>query len=104
MSEHIQKLSIIEQNLNQIVSQKQQFNKQLLEIESAVSELNNVDQAYHIVGSVMVKKNSNDLKKDLSEKKELIKVRLESLDKQERTLRDQAQDIQEKVMSELDKQ
>ena len=102
MSEDIQQLSSIEQNLNTVISQKQQFNKQLLEIESALSELGAVDQAYHIVGSVMIKKKSGDLKKDLDEKKELIKVRLQSLEAQEKTFRDQAQKLQEKVLKDLD--
>lgn len=104
MSEDIQKLSMLEQNIGSIVSQKQQFNKQLLEIESALSELNSTEEAYQIVGSVMIKKKSEDLKKDLDEKKELIKVRLESLDKQEKTLQQQAQELQEKVMTTLDNQ
>lgn len=104
MSEDIQQLSIIEQHLTSIISQKQQYNKQLLEIESALSELDNIDEAYQIVGSVMIKKKSSDLKIDLNEKKELIKIRLQSLDKQEIIYQKQAKEIQNKVMGELDNQ
>lgn len=104
MSEDIQQLSMIEQHLTGIISQKQQYNKQLLEIESAISELDNVEEAYQIVGSVMIKKKSSDMKNDLDEKKELIKVRLQSLEKQEKTYQLQAKELQDRVMGELDNQ
>lgn len=102
MSEELQQLSMLEQNLGTIISQKQTFNKQLLEIESALSELESTTEAYHIVGSIMIKKSSEDLKKELLEKKELLKVRLESFEKQESTLRSQAKVLQDKVMNDLD--
>ena len=101
-NEDLDQLNILEQNLSSIVSQKQQFNKQLLEIESALSELDSVKDAFKIVGTVMIKKSSDDLKKDLSERKSLINIRLESFDKQEKLLREQVHTLQEKVMRELD--
>jgi len=104
MSEDIQQLSMIEQHLTNITSQKQQYNKQILEIESALSELDKLDEAYQIVGSVMIKKKSSDIKADLNEKKELVKVRLQSLEKQEKNYQEQAEKLQNKVMQDLDKQ
>lgn len=104
MSEDIQQLSMIEQHLNSIISQKQQYNKQILEIESALSELDLVDEAYQIVGSVMIKKKSSDIKVNLNEQKELIKVRLQTLEKQEKSYQEQAKKLQDKVMGDLDKQ
>jgi prefoldin beta subunit len=104
MSEDIQQLSMLEQHLTNIISQKQQYNKQLLDIESAISELDSVEEAYQIVGSVMIKKKSVDMKTNLDEKKELIKIRLQSLDKQEQIYQEQAKELQDKVMTNLDNQ
>ena len=69
--ERIQQLSFIEQNLTNIVGQKQQFQRQSLEIDSALAELKNSSEGYQIVGSVMVKKSSEDIIKNLEEKKKI---------------------------------
>jgi len=102
MNDKIQQLTMLEQNLNAIISQKQQFNKQFLDIENALSELTNQDEAYEIVGNVMIKKSSKDISKNLNEKKELIKIRLSTLTKQESDLKSQVAELQEEVMKNLD--
>ena len=99
--EDIQKLSMLEQSLSSVVSQKQQYNKQFLELESALTEMKGVSEAYQIVGSIMVKKTSAELSKDLEEKKKVLEVRLKSLEKQEKSLREEVKELQEKVVSEL---
>ena len=102
MNDKIQQLTMLEQNLNAIISQKQQFNKQFLDIENALSELTNQDEAYEIVGNVMIKKSSKDISKNLNEKKELIKIRLSTLTKQESDLKSQVVELQDEVMKNLD--
>lgn len=101
--EEIQQLSMLEQSLSSTVSQKQQYNKQFLEIESALTEMKNTKEAYQIVGSIMIKKTGEELTKDLEEKKKVLEVRLASLEKQEKSLREDVKALQEKVVSELSK-
>jgi prefoldin beta subunit len=72
-----------EQQLQHILFQRQQFSAQLLEIESALEELKEAKTAYKIVGNIMVGATPTDLVKDLEERKELIALRLKSIDKQE---------------------
>ncbi|MEA3399185.1 MAG: prefoldin subunit [Patescibacteria group bacterium] len=100
--EDIQQLSFIEQNLSSVVQQRQSHQKHILEIENAISELEHSDEGYEIVGSIMVKKSSEDIKSSLEEKKKIHASRLSSLEKQENSLRDKAKELQEKVMANLE--
>ena len=60
----IQQLQLIEQNLQNIVMQKQAFQMQLMENENAFNELDKTKKnAYKIIGTIMVSSNNEDLKK-----------------------------------------
>ena len=97
----IQELQLLEQNLQAFSQQKQGIQLQLLEIESALKELEGVDEAYRIVGPIMVQKTKKELQEELGSKKELSELKLGSLEKQETKLRDRASKIQKEVLGEL---
>ena len=97
----LEELQLIEQQLSSVVGQRQQYNKQVLEIDNAISELANKEEAYYIVGSVMVKKDAKTLLSDLNEKKELCTLRVESLDQQEKSLREKATQLQQEVLGSM---
>lgn len=97
----IQDLQLFEQNLSNLASQKQQFQSQLFEIESALSEIQKTNISYKLIGNVMVKTERADLNKDLIEKQEIIALRVKSLEKQEMTLSEKAKELQKEVMEEL---
>ena len=80
MQNKINQLSMMEQNIQNFALQKQQFQAQLLEIESAEKELKESKEAFKIIGNIMVSTDKETLKKDLSEKKETLKTRIESFD------------------------
>ena len=101
--EKIQQLNIIENSLSQIISQKQQYQKQIMEIDSALEELEGHKEAYQIVGTLMLKKDSKDIKKDLEERKEMYEVRLQSMEKQESKLKEQAESLREELVNNLEK-
>ena len=84
--EKLQQLGIIEQSLNQALTQKQQYDKLLLDTTAALEEIGDSKEVYQIVGSIMIKKDVSDVKKDLEEKKERYNVRVKSLEKQEKQL------------------
>lgn len=102
--EKIQQLSMLEQNLTSIVTQRQTLHKQLLEIDNALTALETAEEGYQIVGTVMVKKSSKELKKDLEEKKKMITLRMSSYEKQENSLRSQMQSLQNEVMQGMNKE
>lgn len=102
MSEiNINQLQLLQQNLQNILLQKQQFQKQLSEIDSALNELKDSSNVYKIIGNIMVASKKPELQKDLQQKKEIIDLRLKNFEKQEQTLKQKAEELQQKMMEEL---
>jgi prefoldin beta subunit len=95
--EKIAQLQLYEQSLQNILVQKQQFQSQGIEIESALAELEKTNEAYKIVGNIMVASKKEDLKKDLEGKKETIGLRIKTMEKQENNIRAKAKKLQEEV-------
>lgn len=102
VEEKINQLSVYEQNAQYIGSQRQRFQAQLLEIDSALNEIKDKKDAYKLIGNIMVKQSSEQIKKELDEKKELINIRIDSIKKQEETIKKKAAELQKEVMDALD--
>lgn len=99
--EMISELSLYEQNLSHLVSQKQHFQSQILEVESALSELDNSKEFYKIIGSIMVKKDKDSIKEELDEKHKLLSIRIESIESQENVIRDKSKKLRDKLISNM---
>lgn len=97
----INQLQILEQGMQSMLMQKQQFQLQQVEIESALKELERVNEAYKIVGNIMVLSKKADLEKDLTSKKEVIELRIKNMEKQENQLREKASKLQSEVLREM---
>ncbi len=102
IQEKINNLSVMEQGLQQILNQKKNFQSQLLEVESALKEINS-DECYKIIGNFMFKKDSQEIKKDLEEKRDLLNVRIKSFEKQEEESEKNFKSLQDEVLKELSK-
>jgi prefoldin beta subunit len=102
IDEKINNLSMLEQNAQQLSTQRQSFQSQILEIDSALEELKNSKEAYRIIGSIMVKSDASKLKEELDSKKKLIDIRVNSIEKQEEIAREKAKKLQEEIMNELE--
>ncbi len=97
----INQLQLYEQTLQNILVQKQQFQSQLAEIQSALSELEKTKEAYKIIGNIMVFSNKEDLKKELNSKKEMNELRIKTLEKQENQIKEKAKKLQEEVSEKI---
>ncbi len=97
----ISQLQMMEQSMQGFLMQKQQFQGQLVEIESALKELEKSKEAYKIVGNIMVSSDKKELEDDLKKKKEIVELRIKTLEKQESQIKEKASGIQEEVMKEL---
>ncbi len=88
-----------QQQMQNVMIQKETLKMQSLEIEKAVEELNGTKQenAYKIVGSVMVKKDINELKKELADSKEDFGLKIKSLDTVELKIKEKLKDLQGKL-------
>lgn len=100
----IEQLQSFEQSSQNIVMQKQQFQSQLLEIESALKGLDDSENAYKIVGNIMISAKKEDLKKELNEKKEVTELRIKTIEKQEEQIKKKSGELQKEVMSVLEKE
>jgi prefoldin beta subunit len=98
----ISQLQMLEQNMQNILSQKQTFQTQLIETEAALSELEKTTgKTYKIIGNIMVSLDKKDLSKDLEDKKEVLTLRLTSIEKQEDQLRQKSSQLQEELLKEM---
>lgn len=101
--ENIGQLQMLEQQVQTMAMQKQQFQSQLFEVENALKELKTSKTAYKIVGNIMVLSEKEKLEKDLKQKKEIIDLRIANLDKEEKKLKEKAKKLQEELLSKLKK-
>lgn len=95
----IAQLQLLEQNIQNFLLQKQTFQTQAIEIDNAIEELDKTKgQTYKIVGAIMVSSEKEDLKKDLKNKREVIDLRIKSIEKQENQLKEKASKLQSEVI------
>lgn len=103
VEEKIQELQMIEQNLQGFLAQKQAFQAQLMEAETALKELKNTEKAYKIVGNIMILADKKELEEELNSKKEIAELRIKTLERQEAKLRESASELQKEVLEEMNK-
>jgi prefoldin beta subunit len=104
VQQRLLRLQQLQQTLQSVLTQKQQLELGLAEIEQALNELEKLTaQAviYKSVGSLLVKAKKTKVTKELKEQKELLSMRISVLGKQEERLRTQAKDLQTKLQQDL---
>jgi len=100
----INELQLLEQNLQNLLMQKNTFQSQLLEVENALKEIKSAkDKIYKIIGPIMIEEKKEKVNKDLVSKKELVDLRLKSIEKQEKQLKEKYSKLQEGIMKGLKK-
>ena len=99
----IRQLQLMEQAMQQLLVQKQTFQMQLMETESALKELSGTGEAYRIIGNIMVLTKKEELETELNEKKETIELRISSLEKQETKTRERAATLQKDIIATIKK-
>ncbi len=102
--EKISQLQMFEQSLQSFLGQKQQFQVQLVEVDSALGELANTNKAYKIVGNIMVESDRDELKADLQSKKEMLELRIKTMEKQESQVRERASKLQSDILKNMKKE
>ncbi|MBI4145976.1 prefoldin subunit beta [Candidatus Woesearchaeota archaeon] len=99
--ENIQRLQLYEQNLQALNQQKQQFQAQIYELDGALKELETASNAYKLVGGIMISTDKQTLTKELTSKKEMFDLRVQTLDKQEKQIKEKAQKLQAEVLKQV---
>lgn len=103
--EKIMRMQEMQQQVQNYLMQKQQIQIQKIEVENALKELEkgNNNEVYEIVGTIMLKKESEELQKTLNEKKGLYELRLKTITKQIDKLTEESKKLQEKLLKEMKK-
>ena len=100
----IQEMQILEQNLQNILMQKQAFQMELSETESALIEINKSgDEVFKIIGQLMIKSDKSKILEELSDKEKILNLRLNSLEKQENSISKKLSEFRDEVMKEMGK-
>ena len=98
----IQDLQIIEQNMQSLLMQKQAFLLESSETENALEQLKKAeDEVYKIVGQIMIKSKKSDVEKELKQKKEILDLRIKSIEKQENLVKEQLTKRRDEVIKKL---
>ena len=104
IQQRLLRLQQLQQTLQGVMAQKQQLTLQLNEVEQASNELEKLNETaviYKSIGALLVKSEKDKVTTELTERKELLKMRVDVLGKQETRLRTQAKDLQEKLQQDL---
>jgi len=101
--EEILQFQQTQQQMQVLLSQKQNLQMQSVEMENALEELgkNEKGDVFEVVGNIMIKKSSDEISKNLNEKKELMDLRLSTLDKQIEKLNEKATELQKKMAKKI---
>lgn len=97
----LQELQFLEHNIQNLILQKQAFDMELSETKSALTELeNSSEEVYKIIGQLMIKTEKKKILEELKNKEKLLSIRINSLEKQEKTLSEKVESIRENILSE----
>jgi len=100
----IQEMQILEQRLQNSIMQRQAFQMELAETDSALIELEKSgDEVFKIIGQLMIKSEKSKIKEELLGKQKILELRIKSLEKQENLLGEQATKIQQEVAKSMNK-
>ena len=96
----LQSLAILQQQLQNIMAQKEAMGMQVLEIKKALEELEKSEEkdVYKIAGPILIKSPKAGALKELRERDEAFGLRLKTLEKEEKRVKLRIEEIREKVV------
>ena len=95
-NEELQEMQILDQNLHNMLLQKQAFQMELSETNSAQREIEKSNEVFKLVGELMIKTDKEKAKEELSTKERILSMRIKSIEKQEDTLAKRLEELRNK--------
>ena len=100
----IQEMQILEQRLQNSLLQKQAFQMELAETDSAMKELEKSgEEVYKIIGQLMIKAEKGKIQEELSGKQRILELRIKTLEKQENSLSEQLGKLRDEITKSVKK-
>ena len=95
----INEIQILEQNLQNLLLQKQAFQMEISETSAAKREIEKAgDEVFKIIGQLMIKSDKSKIKDELSNKERLLDLRIKALEKQESVLLEKIESLKEEIL------
>jgi len=95
----IQEMQILEQNLQNLLLQKQSFQMELSETQSAAKEIENSDDdVFKVIGQLMIKTDKSKIKEELSNKEKILDLRMKSIEKQENSFMEKLSTLRDELL------
>ncbi|MCK5320954.1 prefoldin subunit [Candidatus Pacearchaeota archaeon] len=99
----IQELQMMEQSFQQLLMQKNAFSMEANETDFILEEVEKTSgEVSRIIGNqVIIKSTKEEIVEDMKKKKELIDLRMKSIDEQEKQFSEKIESIREEVMKKI---
>jgi len=100
----IQEMQILEQRLQNSILQKQAFQMELAETNSALKEIEKSgDEVYKIIGQLMIKTEKSKIHEELQGKRKILELRIKTFEKQENSLTEQLDKLRDEITGSMNK-
>lgn len=100
----LQEMQFLEQNLQNLIFQKQAFQMELAETTAALTEIEKTkEDVFKVIGQLMIKTEKSKIKKELEDKKRVLDLRIKAIEKQESSLAEQLEKLREEVVKSVNK-
>jgi prefoldin beta subunit len=100
----IQEMQILEQRLQNSILQKQAFQMEFAETNSAQREVEKSGgEVFKIIGQLMIKSEKGKIQEELSSKQKILELRIKTLEKQENSLAEQLDKLRNEITKSMKK-
>jgi prefoldin beta subunit len=93
----IQEIQILEQNLHNLLLQKQAFQMEVSETQAAKKEIKTSKDVFKVIGQLMIKSEKEKVEEELLNKEKLLNLRIKSIEKQETSLAEKLDSLRKEV-------
>jgi prefoldin beta subunit len=92
-----------QQQAQGILLQKENISIQLTEIKKALEELGKTTESeiFKMSGPILIKSTKSSVKKELAEKEEVLSIRMKTLEKNEKKVRERLTEMRDKLAKEM---
>ncbi len=99
----LQSAAILQQQLQNIMAQKEAIGIQVLEMKKALEELekSKEKEVYKIAGPILIKSPKTGVLKELRERDEIFNLRLKSLEKEEKRTKLKIEELRETLVKNM---
>ena len=94
----IQQIQFMENNIQNLFMQKQAFQMELSESQSAIKEIENSEgEIFKIIGQLMIETDKQKTKEELSNKEKILELRIRTIEKQEGSLMEKLENLRKEA-------